>query len=85
MELTLKNRKSESDKLIIYHQNIRSLSSKKDELSAIFEAECSSPHLVCVSEHHVVQQELLITSVPGYRLASSYCRRKYRGEAYVSS
>jgi hypothetical protein len=87
MELTLNNRKSKSDKLNIDHQNIRSLSSKKDELSAFFEEECSSPHLVCVSEHHVVEQELLNSSVPGYRLVSSYCRRKYSkgGVAYVSS
>jgi hypothetical protein len=74
MELTLNNRKSESDKLITYHRNIRSLSSKKDVLSAIFEEECFSPHLVCISEHHMVEQELLNFSMPGYKLASSYCQ-----------
>jgi hypothetical protein len=67
MELTLNNRKSESDKLIIYHQNIRSISSKKDELSAIFEEECSS-HIICISEHHIVEQELLNSTIPGYKL-----------------
>jgi hypothetical protein len=42
---TLNNRKSGSDKLIIFHHNIRSLSSKKYELSAIFEEVCFSPHM----------------------------------------
>jgi hypothetical protein len=77
MELTLNNRKSESDKLSIHHQNARSLSSKKDELSAIFEEECSSPHPICISEHHMVERELLNLSMPGYKLASSYCHKKY--------
>jgi hypothetical protein len=85
MELTLNNRKSESDKLIIYNQNIRSLSSKKDELCAIFEEEYFSPHLICNSEHHMMEQELLNFSTPGYKLASNYCRKNTRREAYVSS
>jgi hypothetical protein len=41
MALTPENRKSENDKLIIYHQNIRSLNNKKDELGIIFEKETS--------------------------------------------
>jgi hypothetical protein len=72
MELTLNNRKSKSDKLNIDHQKIRSLSSKKDELSAIFGEVCSSPHLICISEHHVVEQELPNSTVPRYKLANMY-------------
>jgi hypothetical protein len=65
MALTLDNRKSESDKLIIYRQNIRSLNNKKDELSIIFGEGILSPHLVCISEHHMMEQELQSLSMSG--------------------
>jgi hypothetical protein len=77
MALTLDNRKSESDKLVIYHQNIRSLNNKKDELSIIFGEGSLSPHLVCISEHHMMEQELQSLSMPRYNLASSYCCEKH--------
>ena len=35
-ELILNDRKRKNDNLIIYHQNVRSLSSKKDEFSSVF-------------------------------------------------
>jgi hypothetical protein len=69
MELTLNGRKSVSDKLIIYHQNIWSLSRKKDVLSAILKEECLSPYLVCIREHHMEEQELLNCSMSGYKTA----------------
>jgi hypothetical protein len=76
MALTSDNRKSESDKLIIYHQNIRSLNNKQDELHIIF-GEASLSHLICISEHHMMEQELQSLSMPAYNLASSYCREKH--------
>jgi hypothetical protein len=81
MELTSNNRKSVSNKLIIYHQNVRSLSSRKDELSAFLKKECFSPHLICIREHYTEEQELLTCSISGYKLASSYCHKSYLKES----
>jgi hypothetical protein len=77
MELTLNNRKSVSNKLTIHHQNTRSLSSKKEELSTILKEECFSPHLICTIEHQLKEKELLNCPMSGYKLASSYCHKSY--------
>jgi hypothetical protein len=37
MELVSNDKEKENDKLIICHETVRSLNSKRDELSAIFE------------------------------------------------
>jgi exonuclease III len=32
------------------------------------------PHLMCLSEHHMRKEEMLVFSFPGYKLANSFCR-----------
>jgi hypothetical protein len=39
--------------LTIYHQNIRSLKYKKDELSLFLTEECHNPDVVCITKHHM--------------------------------
>ena len=51
-----------TNSLIIYHQNIRSLMSKKDELNIIMHDKIVSPHPTCLSEHHLKTYE--ITNFP---------------------
>jgi hypothetical protein len=42
----------------IFNQNIRGLRSKSDELLHSFEVDNINPHILCLSEHHMVEQEL---------------------------
>jgi hypothetical protein len=64
--------------LTVYHQNIRSLKPKKDELSIFLLEECNSPDIVCISEHHMREIELLNFSVLGYKLAACFSWKLYK-------
>jgi hypothetical protein len=74
MVLETKNRWKEINNLIIYHQNIRSLNKKKDELSIMLQEIQGRPHLIYLSEHHMRKEEMLDFSFPGYKLANNFCR-----------
>jgi len=53
MVLGTKNKWKENNNLIVYHQNIRSLNKKKDEISIMLQEVKEKPHLICLSEHHI--------------------------------
>lgn len=57
MELVTKN-EEKKDHFIIYHQNIRSLYKNKEELSASFLRNLS-PHIICLSKHHMKEREII--------------------------
>jgi hypothetical protein len=57
----------------IFHQNVRGLRSKSDELIHSFEIDNINPHILCFSEHHVEEQDLLHLTLPGYLLGSGFC------------
>ena len=71
--IKVNNRNKYSDKLIVYHHNPVRLSKKREELSIIIQSNFISPHLICLSEHHMREQEIISLSL-SYRLASSCCR-----------
>jgi hypothetical protein len=75
MELELGNKGNESDNYVIYHQNVMSLNSKKDEMSVILQASSIRPH-ICISEHHMKKHEMLNFSLIGYKSASSFCQER---------
>jgi hypothetical protein len=77
MVLASHNGRKGSNNLIIYHQNIRSLNMKKDEISIMLQENCIRPHFICFSEHHMSKEEMLNCWVPGYKLANSFCREIY--------
>ena len=58
--------------LIIYHQNIQGLKSKTNELMLSLLPEV--PHLICLSEHHLKQEEIDNTHISLYKLGANYCR-----------
>jgi hypothetical protein len=60
--------------LNIFHQNIRGLRNKSDELTHSFEIDGIHPHILCLSKHHMVKQDLLHLTLAGYLLGSSFCR-----------
>ena len=59
MVLGTKNRWKENNNLIVYHQNIRSINKKKDEISIMLQEIKENPHLICLSEHHIRKEESL--------------------------
>jgi exonuclease III len=65
--------------LVIFHQNIRVLYNKVDELLDLWTK--YFPHILCLTEHHLYDNEINSTYVNGYTLGVKYCRkrRKYGG------
>jgi hypothetical protein len=62
-----------SNSVTIFYQNIRGLRNKSGELICSFEIDTTKPHILCLSEHHIVEQDLLHLSINGYQLGSSFC------------
>jgi hypothetical protein len=60
----------------IYHQNIRGLKGKTNEimLSLLTEA----PHLICLTEHHLKNYKIDATPIFNYKLGAKYCRKKLK-------
>lgn len=74
MVLGTKSKWKENNNLIVYHQNIRSLNKKRDEISIMLQEIKEKPHLICLSEHHIRKVESLDLTLPDYKLANIYCR-----------
>src|SRR5215510_13206844 len=71
----LKNR-SNSNTFIIYHQNLRGISSKIDEFLTSL---CyNRPQIICLTEHHLKTEEINSINLDQYILSASLCRKKYR-------
>ena len=64
---------------ILYHQNIRGLTNKIDEINIIMQSDCIGPQLVCFTEHHLKDSEIDKLTLNGYTLASSFCRKTLKG------
>ena len=56
-----------------FHQNIRWLRSKTNDLINSLETDNINTHVLCFSEHHMEEQDLLHLTLPGYILGSSFC------------
>jgi hypothetical protein len=61
--------------LQIFHQTITGLRSKTDEVINSLEINNVYPHVLCFSEHHMEEQDLLHLALPGFMLGSSLCRQ----------
>jgi hypothetical protein len=67
----------------IFHQHIRGLRSERDELIHFFETDNINAHILSLSEHRMVEQELLHLTMNGYLLGSSFCRKDLQQELHV--
>ena len=52
MELKNYNKNEIGNKVTIYHQNIRCVTGKSDELFINLEVHCIEPQIICLTEHH---------------------------------
>ena len=67
--------KNKSDKLQLYHQNIRGLHNKIEELTTQWFNHY--PHLLCFTEHHLKESEINNIHINYYTLGASYCRNSH--------
>jgi exonuclease III len=65
--------------IILYHQNIRSVTNKIDELSIHLQTNGISPHFICLTEHHLKETEITNFAIEGYEVASRFCRKESLG------
>jgi hypothetical protein len=65
-----------NNSLNIYHQNIRGLQGKTNELISSLYPELQ--HLLCLTEHHLVNLELDHTHIQHYNLGAEYCTQTFR-------
>jgi len=59
----------------IYHQNIIGLATKLGEL--ISHLHPHYPHIMCITEHHLKQQQIKYITMENYNLGASYCRNQF--------
>ena len=60
--------------LSIYHQNFRGLKHKIDELACSFIAKELHPYCICMTEHYLTEQKLLLISHESYVVGSKSSR-----------
>jgi len=65
-----------SNNFKILHQNIRGIFHKIDEL--LISLEETSPHVLCITEHHLRMEELNNINLGYYILGSQYCRQSLK-------
>ena len=64
--------KKDTDKLIIFHQNIQGLRNKINEfIISMLEIK---PHLICLSEHHIKDMYQYVPYIPTYKLGATFSR-----------
>jgi hypothetical protein len=59
MELTAHNKGMRMNNIVIYHQNIQSVTNKSDELSINLQSNHNGPHLICLTEHHLKESDIV--------------------------
>jgi phosphate uptake regulator len=62
--------------LNIFDQNIRWQRNKSDEVIQSSEIDGINTCILCLSKHHMVEQDLLHLTLDGYLLSSSFCANK---------
>jgi exonuclease III len=61
---------------MIFHQNIRGISHKTDEL--IISLLPDTPHVLCLTEHHLQNEEIGTVHLDRYTLGAKFCRKTYK-------
>ena len=67
---------SSNKDLMIFHQNIRGLEDKTDEIVNIIET--NPPCVLCFTEHHLSSYQLDVIILLNYKLGASFCREVYK-------
>ena len=79
MDLKTSNKGKNMSNITLYHQNVRKLTNKIDELRVTMQNNFIGPHFVCLTEHHLKEEEITKFPLEGYKLASYFCRKDHLG------
>jgi exonuclease III len=63
--------------LAIYHQNIRGINNKTEEL--LSQWEFNLPHVLCFTEHHLTKLEITCIIIKFYNLEAYFCHKSKNG------
>jgi hypothetical protein len=62
--------------LQIYHQNIQGIKLKTDEILGFLYP--ALPHVLCFTEHHLNQYDIVQLHINNYTLGANYCRHSLK-------
>ena len=65
--------------LYLFHQNSRGIKHKMDELICMVDSCGLSPHIICLSEHYLIDHNLLMIKPNNYYLACRFLHQSYSG------
>ena len=77
--MSLKTKHNSQTAMHIFYQNIRGLKHKIDELMCMLDSCDLNPHIMCLSEHYLVDHKLLMLKPNNYYLASRFSCQSYSG------
>jgi exonuclease III len=60
----------------VFHQNIQGLRTIYNELLCHLQEQ--SPHVLCLAEHHLVNEEIVHLTLDNYLLGAYYCRNHFK-------
>jgi exonuclease III len=75
----IKPKEVKRNSLNLFHQNIRGLQYKAVDLICMLASSDLSPSVICISEHQLTEQKLLLTKLENYCLISQFSRSPNKG------
>jgi exonuclease III len=71
-----KTKSSKNNVLKIFHQNIRGLRNKCNEILCNLKEQ--TPHVLCLTEHHLEGNEIVHLNLDNYNLGAYYSRKHFK-------
>ena len=72
----LRPQKNSITNFIIFHQSIRGITHKREEL--LFSLSEINPQVLCITEHHLRPEKINLINLGQYTVGAHYCRRHFR-------
>jgi len=63
-------------KFMLLHQNIWEISNKIDEF--LISLSSNAPQVICLTEHHIMTEEIGNVNLGQYTLGATFCRQTYK-------
>jgi hypothetical protein len=70
----LTEKQNQQSSLSLFHQNIRGLNDKCEELIFSLLANSIKPYMICLTEHYTTEHNLLLIYLENYTVAANYSR-----------
>ena len=76
---SLKTKENTINSLCIFHQNIRGLKHKMDELICMLHSCDLSPHIICLTKYYLKEHNLIMMKPNNYYFASKFESQSHTG------